>query len=327
MRSTLCPPVVLAVFVCMFGVVVSASAQTDRDALIALYNSTGGENWANNTNWNTDEDISAWFGVTVTGGRVTELSMRRNNLSGTFPPEIGDLSALTLLALRDNRLTGSIPAEIGNLAALNRLDLRDNNLSGPIPATLRQLSELSVMFLRLNFLSGPIPSWIPELRNLEVLDLSDNGFTGSVPTDIGVLSSLNTLWLNDNPITGGLPASVGSLTMLRQARFSDTQLSGPLPRTLLELPTCEVPNGCDGVGLFTLTYQRSALCAPADEEFTAWLAGIFTTSGATCTAVPLLPAPASLLLSLLLSALGVCGVRRAYPPPRGTGFRVARTLE
>ena len=56
-------------------------------------------------------------------------------------------------------------------------------------------------------------------------------------------------------------------------------------------------------------YHDSGLCAPADEEFTAWLAGIFNAAGATCAVVPVLPGLGSLLLSLLLAALGVYGIK------------------
>ena len=245
MRFRLCSIVVVLV-----GLVGSASAQTDRDALIAFYNSTGGENWANNTNWNSEEDISTWFGITAVGGRVTEISMRDNGLSGTLPPEIGDLSALTLLALRDNSLTGSIPDEVGNLSAMVRLDLRQNSLTGPIPSTLQQLSNLEVLFLRVNSLSGPVPvpGWLSGLSNLTILDLSQNALTGSIPADIGRLSSLSLFNLSNNPVIGELPSSLTSITTLRNVTFSNTQLSGQLRRTWLQLPTCMEPNGCNGVG-------------------------------------------------------------------------------
>ena len=306
MRFRLCSIVVVLV-----GLVGSASAQTDRDALIAFYNSTGGENWANNTNWNSEEDISTWFGITAVGGRVTEISMRDNGLSGTLPPEIGDLSALTLLALRDNSLTGSIPDEVGNLSAMVRLDLRENSLTGPIPSTLQQLSNLEVLFLRVNSLSGPVPGWLSGLSNLTILDLSQNALTGSIPADIGRLSSLSLFNLSNNPVTGELPSSLTSITTLRNVTFSNTQLSGQLRRTWLQLPTCMEPNGCNGVGIFQFNYGNTGLCAPADEEFTAWIAGIWrTTTDARCAAVPVLPGLGSLLLSLLLAGLGARGIRR-----------------
>ena len=50
------------------------SAATDRAALIALYNSTGGSGWTNNDDWDSAQGLSTWFGVIVNGnGRVTEL--------------------------------------------------------------------------------------------------------------------------------------------------------------------------------------------------------------------------------------------------------------
>ncbi|CAM9346593.1 unnamed protein product, partial [Hapterophycus canaliculatus] len=58
-------------------------ASTDRGALIALYNATGGAGWAHNKNWNTGADLSRWDGVEVNDqGRVVKLSLGANNLRG-----------------------------------------------------------------------------------------------------------------------------------------------------------------------------------------------------------------------------------------------------
>ena len=37
----------------------------DRDALVALYNATDGENWTDSSNWLTEESLDSWFGVTT----------------------------------------------------------------------------------------------------------------------------------------------------------------------------------------------------------------------------------------------------------------------
>ena len=87
---------------------------TDRAALVALYNATGGPNWTNNTNWLSDEPLSEWHGVTVTNGRVTRLSLSNNQLTGSIPAQLGDLSGLDHLDLQSNDLTGTIPSEPGN---------------------------------------------------------------------------------------------------------------------------------------------------------------------------------------------------------------------
>ncbi|CAM9690984.1 unnamed protein product [Ectocarpus sp. 4 AP-2014] len=56
-------------------------ASTDRDVLVALYNSTGGAGWSQNTNWNTDAPLSQWHGVVVNDqGRVVTLKLYSNKL-------------------------------------------------------------------------------------------------------------------------------------------------------------------------------------------------------------------------------------------------------
>ncbi|HEY5668429.1 MAG TPA: hypothetical protein VIS10_00445, partial [Anaerolineales bacterium] len=59
------------------------SAVGERDTLMALYNSTNGDFWTNNTGWNTSAPHCGWYGVTCDGsGNVTQLVLSSNNLSG-----------------------------------------------------------------------------------------------------------------------------------------------------------------------------------------------------------------------------------------------------
>ena len=82
------------------------SPETDREALVALYNATGGPNWNDNNNWLSDVPISEWEGVATDGnGRVTELYLEGNQVSGEIPPELGNLAKLKDLDLG----TGEIP--------------------------------------------------------------------------------------------------------------------------------------------------------------------------------------------------------------------------
>ena len=75
----------------------SGSAETDREALVALYNATDGENWDESENWLSDAPLGEWEGVTTNDdGRVTKLELRANALSGEIPPELGSLPYLTL---------------------------------------------------------------------------------------------------------------------------------------------------------------------------------------------------------------------------------------
>ena len=102
------------------------SPETDREALVAFYNATDGENWKNNRNWLSDAPIGEWEGVTTAAnGRVTGLDLQENQLSGELPPELGNLTNLTHLYLHENQLSGCIPGSLQD-----RLDMRYSDLGG-----------------------------------------------------------------------------------------------------------------------------------------------------------------------------------------------------
>ena len=179
------------------------SVEADTAALTALYTSAGGDNWATNTNWATAEPIGTWFGVTTDGnGRVTGLNLRTNNLVGTLPDELGNLTSLLQIYLQDNQLSGPIPA-LSGLTSLTHLEMARNQLSGSIPA-LATLTSLQKIYLQGNQLSGPIPD-LSGLTGLTHIYLQDNGLTGTIP-DLSGLTSLTHLDLARNGLSGSIPA-------------------------------------------------------------------------------------------------------------------------
>lgn len=63
----------------------AGSSKRDREALLLLFESTGGRQWSTNARWGSDIDIMLWHGVSVDGmGRVNELDLYENSLSGEF---------------------------------------------------------------------------------------------------------------------------------------------------------------------------------------------------------------------------------------------------
>ena len=115
-------------------------SQDDKDVLTEFYNSTNGTNWADNSSWLSSQPIRTWHGVTNdANGRVNGLYLWENGLSGTIPPELGNLSEIAWLILANNQLTGSIPPELGNLSNLTALFLGGNQLTGCIPAALEDV--------------------------------------------------------------------------------------------------------------------------------------------------------------------------------------------
>ena len=188
----------------------------DRAALEALYDATNGANWSSNDNWKTDEPLGQWFGVRINNsdGRVTRLDLSYNELNGTIPAEIGNLTSLTELELSFNLLSGTIPAEIGYLTSLTELELYSNQLSGTIPAEIGYLTSLTWLALAANQLSGTIPVELGNLTRLEDLFLGGNQLSGTIPAEIGYLTSLTWLALAANQLSGTIPAELGKLTSL-----------------------------------------------------------------------------------------------------------------
>ena len=89
------------------------SAETDREALAALYNATDGENWNRSANWLSDAPLGEWHGVTTNDdGRVTELYLFSNGLNWLLPAELGSLSNLEKLYLASNGLSGCVPSSL-----------------------------------------------------------------------------------------------------------------------------------------------------------------------------------------------------------------------
>ncbi len=102
------------------------SAETDREVLTTLYNTTGGDEWDDHDGWLSDAPLSEWDGVkTDDEDRVVHLSIDSNWLSGEIPPELGNLANLTELYLQENQLSGCVPPELGNLANLKAVPPRE----------------------------------------------------------------------------------------------------------------------------------------------------------------------------------------------------------
>ena len=209
------------------------TARTQRDVLMALYQSTGGPDWFNSRNWGTSRPLRDWHGITVdVNGRVTELDLSRNALTGPIPPELGDLTSLRELDLSFNALTGTIPPKLGNLTRLNTLELGWNDLTGPIPPELGNLTRLNTLELGQNDLTGPIPPELGNLTRLRLLLLRQNALTGTIPPELGNLTRLNTLELGQNDLTGPIPPELGNLTSLWDLRLEANYFTGPIPPEL-----------------------------------------------------------------------------------------------
>lgn len=215
---------------------------TERDALVALYESTGGSDWISSDGWLSDAELGDWYGVdTNDQGHVTRIVLTENNLVGSIPSELGVLAHLSRLSLQRNGLTGEIPPELGRLAGIDTLDLYINGLSGAIPQVLLGLEEVSLLILGFNQLSGPIPPGLGSMPGLERLWLNHNNFSGHVPPELGNLGA-RLQWLDFQ---------------------ENVALEGALPHELVDL-----------TGLVRFEWGGTRLCSPSDDVFQAWLRSV-----------------------------------------------------
>ena len=237
-------------------------------------------------------------------GKLTSLTALRlgyNQLMGAIPAELGQLTKLTYLGLAFNQLTGTIPAELGQLTKLTHLDLAFNQLSGSLPGEfialplehfdlvetqvcvpravefeewLKGIGELSPYTYcrdpQWDALSALYdgtggPNWKNKTNWLSIAPL---GEWYGVTTDAdGRVTELN---LEDNNLSGPVPFALAGLANLKTLNLAfNASLSGPLPQAITGLP------------LESLRLEGTAVCAPPQAEFQAWLNGISETSGST----------------------------------------------
>ena len=244
---------------------VNPLSTSEREALVALYDATGGAEWKRNAKWLSNEHIASWSGVRYyhqireAGGAfgvsrqtvefVRELHLPGNGLTGEIPPKLHGLKDLRHLDLRGNRLTGEIPSELGRMDHLSHLFLSGNQLTGEIPSKLGDMDGLYYLNLANNRLTGEIPPELGDLGpRLRSLSLRGNQLTGEIPPELGDIRDLEVLDLRNNNLTGQIPAELDNPRNMSGLYLGGNQFTGCIPDTfnsvryndilLLNLPLC-----------------------------------------------------------------------------------------
>ena len=223
--------------------VANPSAETDREALVAFFNASGGDNWDQSFTWAGYTPLEEWKGVkTNDDGRVVGLDIQTSQDNPTHSllqksdlAPLGDLSELRMLTLSHFVLADGLPPEMANLSNLETLTIVDARMNRSIPPVVSRLPNLKRLDLEGNHLTGNIPANLGNLSALEELNLSQNGLTGGIPAELGNLSALEELNLGQNGLTGGIPAELESLHNLFILDLAENQLSGELPSVLASM--------------------------------------------------------------------------------------------
>ena len=120
--------------------------QKQRGYLIDFFQQTDGVNWKFSTNWLSDQPIEQvyenfkclhskrilsyfqifktdfdilscehsmqWFGIKCKEGKVVELSLPDNNLTGSIPDSLSELTWIKVINVSSNKLCGDFPTAI-----------------------------------------------------------------------------------------------------------------------------------------------------------------------------------------------------------------------
>lgn len=238
----------ILVAVCSLLAAVCRSQSGDEAVMQELKKSLSPLGW-------TDSKPCKWASVGCSGDRVTRIQIGGQNLRGSLPATLSNLSSLQVFEVMKNQLTGPVP----NFAAsLLTLRLNNNNFtsipsdffngmnslqsvnldynpfnSWVIPDGLKSLSNLQTFSATKANISGPLPDFFgPEtFPSLTDLRLAFNNLEGPLPSSFSG-SSIQTLWLNGQQSQSKLNGSIAvlqNMTSLSEVWLHGNQFSGPLP--------------------------------------------------------------------------------------------------
>ncbi|GMI73073.1 hypothetical protein like AT2G24130 [Hibiscus trionum] len=179
-------------------------------------------------------DLDPFFATLGNCTDLMELELAGMGLGGRLPSSIGHPS-LKRLELQENSIFGSIPPEIGNLSNITMLNLTSNFLNGTIPEEFSLLLMLEGLFLSHNLFNIRIPLTLGKLPHLSLLDLSNNRFYGEIPSSLGDLVAIRSLFLNNNLLSGAIPPELLKCSNLYMLDLSYNKLVGRIPQNLNDI--------------------------------------------------------------------------------------------
>ncbi len=239
---------------------------SDHAVLSALHGAMGGAGWENAENWLGDRILADWHGVTADSlGRVTELDLSENGLTGDLPANLDSLAEMKALDVSNNAIVGRLPITLTRVP-LSTLRYSGTELCAPsTPSFMRWLDGIvthegtgieclpmqqrEILEALYHATSGsswrrsdnwltdaPVGEWygvqVDSTGQIVRLDLGGNGLRGTMPGELGDLRTLQRLSLEENYLSGALPPELGALTNLTMLDMSANHLTGPIPPEL-----------------------------------------------------------------------------------------------
>ena len=202
-----------------------------REALIQLYNSTNGDNWAFNGHWCSDRPVHEWYGVYKHENGEYGINLWGNNLTGIidqkFPDcvislrcngnkltslDVSGCTALEELWCDDNPLTS---LDVSGCTALKGLNCNNNPLTSLDVSGCTALKGLSCQNIQLTSLD------VSGCTSLAYLNCSNNDQLTSLNVSGTALEELE-LWITDIQLTS---LNVSGCTALKKLNCNNNQLT------------------------------------------------------------------------------------------------------
>ncbi|KVI08578.1 hypothetical protein Ccrd_013026 [Cynara cardunculus var. scolymus] len=145
-----------------------------------------------------------------------------------------DEKRVTRIQIGHQNLQGTLPESLSNLTQLERLELQWNNISGPLP-TLNGLSSLQVLMLSNNMFSSIPPDFFTAMSSLQSVEIDNNPFSSWViPESLRNASTLQNFSAVSANITGTIPHFFGpdDFPGLVNLHLALNNLEGELPMSL-----------------------------------------------------------------------------------------------
>lgn len=237
----------------LFTLLCTVTPQSDDDASVmqALKKSI---NPPSSLDW-SDPNPCNWAKVHCSNNRVDKIQIGSLGLTGTLPPNLNKLTALTQLELMNNSVSGPLPTLSGlkfmqilllhnnhftvipddffdGMTSLQNVDISYNSFSSwQVPDSISSSSTLQNFSAISTNLSGEIPQVFSTFPGMTKLALSFNMLTGGLPEGYAG-SSIQILWLNGQKsgtkLTGPIDV-LQNMTQLTQVWLHSNSITGPIP--------------------------------------------------------------------------------------------------
>ncbi|KAJ9141069.1 hypothetical protein P3X46_031649 [Hevea brasiliensis] len=210
-----------------------------------------------------------------TMSNLEELSLSGNNITKFISSRgLCELKYVQSLDISDNELSGSLPLCLANLTSLQQLDLSENHFINISLSPLRSLTSLEYLALSYNLFQIPISlspffnhsklKYLGSMGNkifaetnhqylnprfqLEWLDLSGGGYCGAFPKFLHHQHSLQSVDLSHNQMRDVFPYwLIQNNTKLATLYLVNNSLSGPLQLPLhshMNLSILDISDNC-----------------------------------------------------------------------------------